>query len=212
MLADAYDRISSDQYEARYSRSLQDSVSFFSLGDNSLCPIWSCPHYPQSTDCQRVRTSGDRSITHFGVLCRAGGLGYFHTSSSSLRGASGTLLVDVDICATLNGFMDTNRLTEVSIRLDDDDALLQLVPQCLALVNLIPSDWYELFKAKIGLHALLHTKFEEDSYYSLHPPLLSTKDQPQHISRSQRRAWHAFSTHSSPNKLRRQPSLYQSSR
>jgi len=43
----------------------------------------------------------DRSA-YFGVRCKAGGLGYFHTSSSSFLGASGTLLgLEVDMVATL---------------------------------------------------------------------------------------------------------------
>jgi hypothetical protein len=43
----------------------------------------------------------DRSA-YFGVRCRAGGLGYFHTSSSSFLGASGTLAgLDVDMLAIL---------------------------------------------------------------------------------------------------------------
>lgn len=43
----------------------------------------------------------DRSA-YFGVRCKAGGLGYFHTSSSSFLGASGTLLgLEVDMLATL---------------------------------------------------------------------------------------------------------------
>jgi hypothetical protein len=42
----------------------------------------------------------DRSA-YFGVRCRAGGLGYFHTSSSSFLGANGTLLgLEVDMLAT----------------------------------------------------------------------------------------------------------------
>jgi hypothetical protein len=43
----------------------------------------------------------DRSA-YFGVRCKAGGLGYFHTSSSSFLGANGTLLgLEVDMLATL---------------------------------------------------------------------------------------------------------------
>ena len=41
-----------------------------------------------ASGCMSV--TGDNA-TNFGVRCRAGGLGYFQTSSSSFRGASGTL-------------------------------------------------------------------------------------------------------------------------
>jgi len=53
-----------------------------------------------------IRADGmaDRSA-YFGVRCKAGGLGYFHTSSSSFLGASGTLLgLEVDMLAILYTF------------------------------------------------------------------------------------------------------------
>lgn len=68
-----------------------------------------------------ARTWADRSA-YFGVRCKAGGLGYFHTSSSSFLGASGTLLgLEVDMLVTLILCIFGMNLLVLSIRNTSDD-------------------------------------------------------------------------------------------